>query len=310
MAIVPGVGYLIVNDILSWVSYSLFEPLVNTTITTFTVPAGYGDGGFGDGGYGDGTGLVVTVGSLTGMYVGAEIIVGLGIGTEEVVTILSIDPVAGTFTAAFSFAHSPGELIVGATFPLQQTTDPIWEQSEMLAYISTAYNDFLTACPLVYNVTDLTVVFTQQNAALPADNMYPVRMAVNSYPLRETSQSNLDLMVYRWQEMAADVPKAYFRDKVGLETFGIWPRANNNTTVECVYAQRGPQLFGLADGFSIPDPFLLYVFFRVLSFAYSKDGEGRNPGLARIWQQRYELGVKIANMFLAAINDPNLEMAQ
>ena len=44
-SIVPGVGSLIVNDLLTDVSYALFEGVVNTTITAFTVPAGYGDGG-------------------------------------------------------------------------------------------------------------------------------------------------------------------------------------------------------------------------------------------------------------------------
>jgi hypothetical protein len=241
------------------------------------------------------------------MYIGAQLRVGVIGGNLEVVTITNTIPV-GSFTATFVNSHAAGEPIFGATFPVRQTTDPLFTQAEMLAYLSTALNDFLTDCPLVYNIEDLTVAPAAQNAALPPDCLFPVRMAAFGYPLRETSQSNLDAMDYRWQIQAASEPYTYFRDKTALLTFGIWPRANNTTEIECVYAQREAQVIGLGDGFLIPDPFLIYVKYRVLGFAYAKDGEMRNPGLAKYYQGRYEFGVKVSNMFLAAIQDPNLEM--
>jgi len=135
-----------------------------------------------------------------------------------------------------------------------------------------------------------------------------MRMAVNSYPLRETSQSNLDAMNYRWKQQLATGPSVYFRDKVGLQKFGVAPRANNTTLVECVYQQRQPAVMGPGDGFLIPDPFVLYPYCRALSFAYSKDGEMRNPALSKYWDSRYRHGVQISNMFVEAIMDPNLEM--
>jgi hypothetical protein len=140
--------------------------------------------------------------------------------------------------------------------------------------------------------------------------MFPMRVATNSFPLRETSQSHLDQVDYRWQNQAASSPYTYFRDKVGLQNIGVWPRANNTTNFELVYAQRGEQTFGLADGFPFPDPFVPVVTARVLSMAYGKDGEQRNPGLAKFHAGRYDMGVKISKMFLQAMSDPNLEMAQ
>lgn len=291
MAPVAGVGYLIANDILSDVSFTLIENPVNTT-----VPAG-----------GIATGSQIVDVWDESLYVGAMILVGVLGGDLEVVTVTATVP-STSFTATFANAHAAGEPIIGATFPVRQPTDPFFTQAEMLAYMSTALNDFLTACPLVYNVSTVDVAPAAQNAALPSDCMVPMRIATGNYPLRETSQSNLDTNNYRWQQEAASVPRAYFRDKVGLQMFGVWPRQNNTVPCEIVYQQRGAGLMGLADGFLIPDPFLIYVKYRMLEFAYSKDGEQRNAGLAKYWGTRFEMGCKIANMFLAAISDPNLEM--
>jgi len=293
MPVVQGVGFLIANDLLTDASYKLIQNPVNQSVPV---------GGIG-------------VGSQTvpvwdeAMYVGAQLCVGTTVSTLEVVTITAVVP-GTSFTAVFVNAHPAGEPIVGATFPYRANQDQIFTQDEMLTYLSTAVNDFLTACPLVYNIADITVLPTAQNGNLPSDCMVPERMAVNNYPLRETSQANLDMTDYRWQLKAAVGPKVYFRDKTGLLQFGIWPRANNTTPIELVYQQRQPGKMGLGDGFLIPDPFLLYPLFKTLSFAYSKDGEGRNPGLAKYFQARYEFGVRISNMFLEAIEDPNLQMAE
>jgi hypothetical protein len=304
---VQGVGALTVENLLEDVSYALFQPVVNTTITTFTVPAGYGDGGFGDGGYGDGTGLVVTVGSVASMYVGAQVIVGLGLGTEEVVTITQVD--AGDFVAAFVNAHNPGEIVVGATFPYQNAAgDPMFLQSEMLGYVSEALNDFLLRVPLVIAVTtSISMPPTQPFTALPSDCMKPVRVAAFGVGLRESSQSNLDGCDWRWQQETGNPPQAYYRDKIGLQQVGVWPVQSNQVPLEITYSQRSPQLLGLADGFLFPDVFLVYIKARVLSTAYSKDGEQRSPALSKFWSDRYENGIKISQVILEVIQDTSMQ---
>jgi hypothetical protein len=137
-----------------------------------------------------------------------------------------------------------------------------------------------------------------------------LQMPTGPYPMRETSQANLDGYDYRWQTNSADQPRAYFRDKVPLGNFGIWPRMNNTAVFEVVYSQRQVETMGLLDGFLFPDVFVPIVKYRLLSFAYSKDGEARSPGLAKFFAARYDYGLKVANMILGVINDPNLEMAE
>lgn len=297
MAPLAGVGYLIANDILTDVSYALIEPPVNQLVPMGGIAAGS---------------TTVPVYDRA-MYVGALIVVGANTANVEVVAITAV-VVGVSFTANFINSHAAGDEITGATFPVQSTNgDPFFTQAEMLGYLGTAVNDFLTDCPLVIAIAEgVTVAPTQQSTALPSDCMAPVRVATGSYPLRETSQSNLDINDYRWQQAAATAnpPSVYFRDKVGLQRVGIWPTSTGATALEVIYRQRGAEVPGLADGFIVPDPFLIYCKYRVLEYAYSKDGEQRNPGLAKYYAGRYAFGVKISNVFLEAINDPNLELAQ
>ena len=128
------------------------QPTVITQITSI-VPAGYGDGGYGDGGYGDDpygpTGMVIGVNSTYAMYVGALVVVGWNNADAEIVTILQIQD-ATHFIALLVNTHNPGETVLGPTFPTQEATDPLFTQSEMLAYVSRAQNEMLTAIPSYY----------------------------------------------------------------------------------------------------------------------------------------------------------------
>jgi hypothetical protein len=282
-----GVGYLVANDILMDVAYRLLEPCVNTAFFS-NIMAGA---------------QTIPVWDPS-LYVGAQLLAGVLGTSAEVVTVTAVVP-GTSFTATFVNNHAGGEPIVGATFPVQNTAgDYFFSQLEMLTYLSNAVNDLLVRVPIVFNVTD-SVVFgpTQQIAALPADCQVPARVAVAGTSLRETSQANLDGVDYRWNNQALAVPYTYYRDKVGVGNIGIWPRMANTVPTEIVYTQRGAQLMGLGDGFLLPDPFLPIVKNRVLSYAYSKDGEQKSPGNAKFFDMRYEAGVKIAKMWLSLIED-------
>ena len=294
---IPGVGSLIVNDLMTDVAYKLFQPCVLTTVPAPGLAAGAQT-------------VLVWDNSL---YVGAYVLVGALGGDLEVVEVTATNP-GTSFTATFENAHAAGEPIVGATFPVQSVAgDPLFEQGVMLGYLSEAMNDFLERVPLVYAITDaISMPPTQQFTALPDDCMQPARVAANTtgagfYPLRETSQSNLDSVNYRWQQQGNTEPYAFYRDKVGLNNVGLWPRASNTTPLEIIYAQRSAQFLHLGDGLCIPDPFTPIIKARVLSTAYGKDGEQRAPGMSKYWGDRYDTGVKIAGAILEVINDQNMQ---
>jgi hypothetical protein len=292
---VIGAGFLRVVDRLQDCAYALFQPVVNQQLPapisagSQTIPI---------------SNPAVWVPTVC-LYTGAQLVCGVTGGNLEVVTVTAVN-VGVSFTATFANAHAAGEWINGSTFPVRYPTDPLFTQAEMIAYISSACSDFYTDVPLCYNLATLAVPFMQQNTPLPADSLFPVRIAYESYPLRETSQSNLDSMFYGWSQQALSQPRVWFRDKIGIQNVGIWPRMGNNLSLECVYAQRQAQTMGWGDGFIVPDPFTVAILQRTLSFAYSKSGEGQNPGLAKYWASRYAMSVKIARMVLDVVNDPNL----
>jgi hypothetical protein len=257
------------------------------------------------------------------------IVCGVPGSTLEVVEVTAVE-IGVSFTATFANAHAGGEGILGATFPVRQPTDPLVTQAEAIAYISSATNDFLTDTNMVYNVMDLTVPPTGQNTPLPADCLFPVRLAPYftvegpgfgeggagddgfggppftefAYPLRETSQSNLDSMFFDWSQQALAPPRVYFRDKIPIQNVGIWPRQGNTVQLEVVYAQRQAQTLGWGDGFLLPDPMTVAILQKTLSFFYSKNGEISQPALAKFWASRYSISVKIAKMIMGVVNDP------
>lgn len=288
---VPGAGFLLVADRLSDAAYVLIQPSVNTSVPVGGIAAGSQLVGAWD----------------PSMYVRAQIVAGAPGNVDiEVVTITAVNP-GVSFTATFANSHVAGEPLFGPTFPVRNPVDQLFTQAEMLGYLSTALNDFLTDVPLLYEVADITVPPTSQYTPLPADCMFPVRVAWNNYPLRETSQDNLSSYNWNWTQQGLAQPFAYFRDKIPLQNVGVYPRAGNTVDLEVVYAQRGPQTLGLADGFPLPDPFTLPILHRTLSFAFSKDGEIKSPALAKLFDQRYQLGVKVSKMFLDAMQDSNVE---
>jgi hypothetical protein len=293
---VIGAGVLRVVDRLQDASYALFEPVVNEQFPSTITP-------------GVQTILIsdpaVWVPTVC-LYVGAQLVCGVTGGNLEVVTVTGVN-VGVSFSATFANAHAAGEWINGATFPVRYPTDPLFTQSEMLAYISSATNDFLTDVPLAYNIADLAVSPTSQNTPLPADSLFPVRIAYESYPLRETSQSNLDSTYPPWSQQGLSQPRVYFRDKIPIQNVGIWPRMGNAVELEVVYAQRQAETVGWGDGFIVPDPFTVAILQRTLSFAYSKDGESRQPALAKYWDSRYQFGVKVCKMLLDIINDAQMQ---
>jgi hypothetical protein len=81
----------------------------------------------------------------------------------------------------------------------------------------------------------------------------------------------------------------------------------NTVDLEVVYAQRQAQTMGWGDGFLVPDCLTQYILYRTLSFAFSKDGEARNPGLAKYFASRYQFGVKVCKMLIDIINDPQMQ---
>lgn len=133
-----------VNSYMVELSAHIVEDYVNTSTTSAVSAPGISP---------------VGVPTTDAMYPGAQIIVNdPNPALVEIVTI--IDVVLNTsFSADFAFAHAAGVQLLGATFPTQQPTDPLFTQSEILSYFARAQNEFLSKLPLVF-------AFTTQNISI------------------------------------------------------------------------------------------------------------------------------------------------
>ena len=128
---IPGNGARTANSVLSEISFHLVEPIAVSQLAA-PVAAGL---------------QTVAVTNTTAMYVGAQLVCDTG-ASAEVITLTAVG--SNTITATFANAHLINAPLTGATFPVQQGTDPIYTQAEMLGYLSRAQNEFLEAVPCIF----------------------------------------------------------------------------------------------------------------------------------------------------------------
>ncbi len=278
----PGSGYMIVNDVANLISNILVEPVVSTTLGTAVTPGSQ----------------TVTPGSMASIYVGAMLIVDTGTA-QEVVTVTAVT--TSTFTAVFANAHAGTAAVVGATFPVGENNNYFFSQAEVLGQISDSQNVFLTRAPIVLNVVTQDFQSAQKTSALPADCVQLERVAVGGKALWEQGQTSADLINKYWGQNAPATPDWWFEDRVAFMTYGVTPIPLNAFAAELVYAQRDSEVLALNEGFLLPDPFLLYVMYGALAELFGKDGEQRDPARQAYCNQRFDLGVQVANRVYANI---------
>ena len=149
---------LIANDVLDWVSRTLIEPVVKTTLGTAVVPGA----------------ATVTPGSMAGIYTGAMLLVGSG-ASLEVITVGATT--ATTFTTTFANSHAGTDALFGATFPSGETPMFLYTQAEMLSYLVAAQQDFLLRTRLIVTVSLLPYTQSVRFYTQPAQTIRLERIA-------------------------------------------------------------------------------------------------------------------------------------
>ena len=363
----PGTGYRTVNSLLAEISLHLLEPLCNTQLTVNTAPGVQ----------------TPTVGSTVGMYVGALLVVDLYSLNQEIVTITALVP-GTSFTATFANSHSSGAVVLTATFPIQQPTDPFFTQSEMLSYLARAQNEFLAMVPSIFQLFQQQVIVNQIYQSTPITCIEIDRIALSNpnvaitsltrsagvvtsvtatphnlsvgskfavfgttgspltdstfqgvfavatvpdsthftYPQPIANSSSTGGFIGLWsrmyeqsqEEIAAShrdwatsfilTPTSWFEDRAGLYRWGTGAKPDSNYPVELLCSIRDSDVLLLTDGFLVPDMLLHYVKYKVLDYAWSKDGVQRNPAMAQYCRQRFDGGVLATNRWLDGLLAP------
>jgi len=371
---IPGVGYRFACDVLCEVSLHLVEPICLTTISAFYLVGGWGSGGWGASGWGTGP-TTIQVASTNAMYVGAQIILGWGLTTQEVVTIIGITSSGYIFTTTPANSHEPGETILAPTFPTQAPTDQFFTQAEMLGYLSRAQNEFLADCPVYYQLTQQNLAYGQIFQNTPANCIEINRVAASTYysvitsitisggvatvvtasphglqvgstvfiqnpaagfggcyevasvpsptsltyptesadgtatggailyfsRIYETTQSELSMTDRTWRNEFVGTPQSWFEDRSGLYRFGVGGKPASNFPIELLCSIRDTDTLGLLDQFLVSDTLVYLLKYKVLQYAFSKDGIQQDPARASWCDERYKRGVMSVNRFLVGL---------
>jgi hypothetical protein len=119
--------------------------------------------------------------------------------------------------------------------------------------------------------------------------------------LKEATQEMLTLTNPGWQSQYQQIPRSWFEDRTGSYTYGIDSRPVATFPTELLMSIRDDDSLGILDGFRVPDIMLHYVKYRALQFAWEKDGENRNPEMAKFCNMRFERGILASLRWLDAM---------
>lgn len=285
-------GLVLAVDILQDVSLALIEPIVSASLVSGVPAPGP---------------ATVTVDSVNGMFVGAIVLVGRGLTSQEVVGITAVGP--GTFTATFSKMHSVGEGVAGANFPSGQPEKPLFTVQEMLGYLLDVENDFLLKTQCIYDVIEnFALAVNQRYYARPLQAIRLERVSVTDTPndvffsLKNISQSGLDMFEPGWEADQDNYPREFFEDGIGNSKFGFGQIPTAGGNVNLWFSKKDSSaVLGIDSTLVIPDVCSHYMKYGVLARAFSKDGEQRDDFRAKYCQARFDLGVHLVLHFMKGI---------
>jgi hypothetical protein len=116
--------------------------------------------------------------------------------------------------------------------------------------------------------------------------------------LLEVSQEELQCQNPFYRDNFVTKLTSWYEDRTGLYQFGVSGQPSTNLPIEVLCSIRDTDTIALTDGFLTGDPFLHYIKYLALSYAFSKDGEARDPQREKYCRMRYERGVMTARRWL------------
>lgn len=187
------------------------------------------------------------------------------------------------------------DLILGE---LGDTEETVWSKTnDIIPMIQDVFYDFVTRIPLIWKRLPLPDVLGQATYTIPASyNFHEMDRAEYDYwavtptPARQLMATNGRF------ESAGNRPFTFLMEGDGISTLrkiGV-PTVSDSTKFQIEFFAVGDEI--TADAvIPIPVRYLVdYVSSGVKAKAYQKDGDGQSIKLAKLWQECYEDGVKMA----------------
>lgn len=177
---------------------------------------------------------------------------------------------------------------------LGDTTNTIWTEAELTAYIKEGYDELCLATEMLWkrSTTAITDVAGTATYSLPSDFHKIDRVTwqnrkIEPWTAREARERNA------YYRTIQGTVIAYTIEMDGLSTIRLIyvpATSGSNTIIE--YFRRGATLSLDATQVEIPDRYTAYIVWYALARALERDGAGQDAEMAAHYQSRYVEGVK------------------
>ncbi len=178
----------------------------------------------------------------------------------------------------------------------------LWTAAEVVNYLNQRQDKFLKDTQLQFGLANIPAVEGTLQYDLPDDWITTLRVVWidEDGSTRELIRSNrweADNGIPTWT-IVEGPPIIYMDVDTPVLTIKVAPLPDVDGTIQVQYVPLAADLDGTGNIFTIPDEFVPSVKYGALADMWSKVGRAMDPQRAAYCQQRYMLGVEVANMLL------------
>jgi len=209
-------------------------------------------------------------------------------------------------------------IISRASVLLQDTNNVRWPQAELLEWLNDGQREVVSLRPDAYPTVGNVTLVAGTRQTLPPEGIMLVDVVRNmgtdgttpGRAIRKVPREMLDTHQPDWHSMTSAAATLHYTfDPKAPRTFYVYPPAQADRRVECLYSTNPPDVAAVGNVITLEDIYsnalIDYVCFR----AYSKDAEhADNAARAAAYRQSFEntLGLK-AQSDAANVKNPNIK---
>lgn len=184
----------------------------------------------------------------------------------------------------------------------------LWTDTEVLSYINSRQQRFLTETGIVVSRATLTTIPNTPRHTLPQDWIATRRMVWktltgNSYtPVHKMSWETADNGAITWpHDTGVSRPNGYIESSDMTRTLEVHlvPAVSDGGILQAWYLAQPTEVLGSGTTFSLPDECLAIIKWGVMADMLSKEGRSHDPERAAYCELRWQEGIDITKATMA-----------
>jgi hypothetical protein len=182
-----------------------------------------------------------------------------------------------------------------------------WTLAEMISYLNYAERDFLIKTGAVKY--DTTVILPGGSGILierPDNTMDIDRVSLDGKRLLRQSSINLELEDRHWRSHTVGHPAYYHEDNIPISYIELNKIPSTGGTLRVFSSWLPDPYTTIFENLHLPDHWEPYLRWKVLALALAKDCEDQDIQRSSYADQRYMVGVQLAQRLVKGITDTGL----